>query len=271
MSCQTSWSPNLSPFWGVVAAFHCATWHPLPSPQPLISWIPNTHYSGLYGLMKLVLPSILPLSLARVIVLDTDVTFSSDIAELWALFAHFSGETPATLPWPAPSPAYPGSCCGLARSPHLQAAPSCPPLPDKQVVGLVENQSDWYLGNLWKNHRPWPALGRGFNTGGHSGEGGRMGWAAGPQWWDGHRMLGSPQETLAALWKGLGMERTLPLCMFGPNGCGHLIISFKTPFSHLLHGKSPAITNCERTAGEGPSLPLYPRELWVIMSEPQKI
>lgn len=36
----------------------------------------------------------------------------------------------------------------------------------QQVLGLVENQSDWYLGNLWKNHRPWPALGRGFNTGG---------------------------------------------------------------------------------------------------------
>ncbi|XP_031229446.1 LARGE xylosyl- and glucuronyltransferase 2 isoform X5 [Mastomys coucha] len=94
--------------------------------KPLVSWIPNKHYSGLYGLMKLVLPSILPLSLARVIVLDTDVTFSSDIVELWALFDRFS---------------------------------------DKQVVGLVENQSDWYLGNLWKNHRPWPALGRGFNTG----------------------------------------------------------------------------------------------------------
>lgn len=38
---------------------------------------------------------------------------------------------------------------------------------DKQVIGLVENQSDWYLGNLWKNHKPWPALGRGFNTGEH--------------------------------------------------------------------------------------------------------
>ncbi|XP_007944753.1 LARGE xylosyl- and glucuronyltransferase 2 [Orycteropus afer afer] len=50
-------------------------------------------------------------------------------------------------------------------SPKPQAASSCPPLPDKQVIGLVENQSDWYLGNLWKNHRPWPALGRGFNTG----------------------------------------------------------------------------------------------------------
>ncbi|XP_012500658.1 PREDICTED: glycosyltransferase-like protein LARGE2 [Propithecus coquereli] len=94
--------------------------------KPQISWIPNKHYSGLYGLMKLVLPGALPPGLARVIVLDTDVTFASDIAELWALFAHFS---------------------------------------DKQVIGLVENQSDWYLGNLWKNHRPWPALGRGFNTG----------------------------------------------------------------------------------------------------------
>ncbi|XP_021495016.1 xylosyl- and glucuronyltransferase LARGE2 isoform X3 [Meriones unguiculatus] len=59
--------------------------------KPLISWVPNKHYSGLYGLMKLVLPSVLPLSLARVIVLDTDVTFSSDIAELWTLFAQFSG------------------------------------------------------------------------------------------------------------------------------------------------------------------------------------
>ncbi|KAG8519564.1 LARGE xylosyl- and glucuronyltransferase 2 [Galemys pyrenaicus] len=93
---------------------------------PQVSWIPNKHYSGLYGLMKLVLPRVLPAGLARVIVLDTDVTFASDIAELWALFAHFS---------------------------------------DKQVIGLVENQSDWYLGNLWRNHRPWPALGRGFNTG----------------------------------------------------------------------------------------------------------
>lgn len=25
-------------------------------------------------------------------------------------------------------------------------------------MGLVENQSDWYLGKIWKNHRPWPAL-----------------------------------------------------------------------------------------------------------------
>ncbi|KAM9660103.1 xylosyl- and glucuronyltransferase LARGE2 isoform 3-T3 [Trichechus inunguis] len=103
--------------------FH--TWM-VPAVRSQVSWIPNTHYSGLYGLLKLVLPDALPPDLVRVIVLDTDITFASDIAELWAFFAHFS---------------------------------------DKQMIGLVENQSNWYLGNLWKNHRPWPALGRGFNTG----------------------------------------------------------------------------------------------------------
>ncbi|PKK31730.1 glycosyltransferase-like 1B [Columba livia] len=76
--------------------------------------------------MKLTLTKALPSSLSKVIVLDTDITFATDIAELWAVFGKFS---------------------------------------DKQVIGLVENQSDWYLGNLWKNHKPWPALGRGFNTG----------------------------------------------------------------------------------------------------------
>ncbi|XP_063072899.1 xylosyl- and glucuronyltransferase LARGE1-like [Engraulis encrasicolus] len=91
-----------------------------------VSWIPNKHYSGIYGLMKLVLTKALPSDLKQVIVLDTDITFATDIAELWAVFHKFTGQ---------------------------------------QVLGLVENQSDWYLGNLWKNHRPWPALGRGFNTG----------------------------------------------------------------------------------------------------------
>ncbi|KAM6311601.1 xylosyl- and glucuronyltransferase LARGE2 [Aegotheles albertisi] len=94
--------------------------------KPEVSWIPNKHYSGIYGLMKLTLTKALPSSLSKVIVLDTDITFATDIAELWAVFGKFS---------------------------------------DKQVIGLVENQSDWYLGNLWKNHKPWPALGRGFNTG----------------------------------------------------------------------------------------------------------
>ncbi|XP_069821440.1 xylosyl- and glucuronyltransferase LARGE2 [Dendropsophus ebraccatus] len=94
--------------------------------KPEVSWIPNKHYSGIYGLMKLTLTKTLPSDLTKVIVLDTDITFATDIAELWAIFRKFTGE---------------------------------------QVLGLVENQSDWYLGNLWKNHKPWPALGRGFNTG----------------------------------------------------------------------------------------------------------
>lgn len=91
-----------------------------------VSWIPNKHYSGVYGLMKLTLPKVLPDSLDKVIVLDTDVTFATDIAELWSIFSKFQ---------------------------------------HKQSIGLVENQSDWYLGKLWKKHRPWPALGRGYNTG----------------------------------------------------------------------------------------------------------
>ncbi|XP_076311862.1 xylosyl- and glucuronyltransferase LARGE2s-like isoform X2 [Tachypleus tridentatus] len=94
--------------------------------QGEVSWIPNKHYSGIYGLMKLVLTKALPETLEKVIVLDTDVTFATDIAELWGIFRKFTS---------------------------------------KQAIGLVENQSDWYLGKLWKNHRPWPALGRGFNTG----------------------------------------------------------------------------------------------------------
>ncbi|RWS09293.1 glycosyltransferase-like protein LARGE1, partial [Dinothrombium tinctorium] len=93
--------------------------------QSDVSWIPNKHYSGVYGLMKLVLPKALPDTIDKVIVLDTDITFATDIAQLWKLFSKMA---------------------------------------DK-ALGLVENQSDWYLGKLWKNHRPWPALGRGFNTG----------------------------------------------------------------------------------------------------------
>ncbi|PVD33722.1 hypothetical protein C0Q70_04982 [Pomacea canaliculata] len=70
--------------------------------------------------------SFYPADSIKVIVLDTDVTFETDIAELWKIFRVLKG---------------------------------------KQAIGLVENQSDWYLGKLWKNHQPWPALGRGFNTG----------------------------------------------------------------------------------------------------------
>ncbi|XP_053141501.1 xylosyl- and glucuronyltransferase LARGE2 isoform X3 [Hemicordylus capensis] len=56
-----------------------------------VSWIPNKHYSGIYGLMKLTLTKALPADLSKVIVLDTDITFATDIAELWAVFGKFSG------------------------------------------------------------------------------------------------------------------------------------------------------------------------------------
>lgn len=94
--------------------------------QEDVVWISNKHYSGVFGLMKLTLPKTLPQNLTKVIVLDTDVTFATDIAELWKIFSI---------------------------------------LKRKKAIGLVENQSDWYLGKLWKNHRPWRAIGRGLNTG----------------------------------------------------------------------------------------------------------
>jgi glycosyltransferase-like protein LARGE len=106
--------------------------HTIYSAAPVmerVSWVPNRHYSGVYGLMKLVLPTVLPKDITKVIVLDTDVTFASDIAELWAEFKNMKFQE------------------------------------TKAAAGLVENQSDWYLGKIWKNHKPWPAIGRGFNTG----------------------------------------------------------------------------------------------------------
>lgn len=57
-------------------------------------------------------------------------------------------------------------CVSLSQCFSYSPSPALPvSVSGQQVLGLVENQSDWYLGNLWKNHRPWPALGRGFNTG----------------------------------------------------------------------------------------------------------
>ncbi|XP_040569954.1 xylosyl- and glucuronyltransferase LARGE2s isoform X1 [Lepeophtheirus salmonis] len=91
-----------------------------------VNWVPNKHYSGIYGLLKLTLPKVLS-NVSKIIVLDTDVTLATDISKLWKYFSNFEVD---------------------------------------QCLGLVENQSDWYIpGKLWKNHRPWPALGRGFNTG----------------------------------------------------------------------------------------------------------
>lgn len=70
------------------AAFVLLLWF-----QSEVSWIPNKHYSGIYGLMKLTLATALPPHLSRVIVLDTDITFATDIAELWGVFRKFTGES----------------------------------------------------------------------------------------------------------------------------------------------------------------------------------
>ncbi|XP_055231334.1 xylosyl- and glucuronyltransferase LARGE1 isoform X1 [Gorilla gorilla gorilla] len=140
-----------------------------------VSWIPNKHYSGIYGLMKLVLTKTLPANLERVIVLDTDITFATDIAELWAVFHKFkepAGSLETALAEEKTRLRFlilavtemPSNLVALCKSLNL-TEPHVSHLQSQQVLGLVENQSDWYLGNLWKNHRPWPALGRGYNTG----------------------------------------------------------------------------------------------------------
>ncbi len=103
------------------------TFYTIEDFQSNVSWIPNLHYSGVYGLMKLSLPSILPATLDKVAVLDVDTMLTADIAHLWAFFKVIERQ--------------------------------------RKLFGLVENQSDWYLGKLWEGHKPWPALGRGFNTG----------------------------------------------------------------------------------------------------------
>lgn len=55
-----------------------------------VQWIPNAHYSGVFGLAKLLYPDILPSSLNQVIVLDSDLTFLCDVAELWSMFQNMT-------------------------------------------------------------------------------------------------------------------------------------------------------------------------------------
>ncbi|KAA0196273.1 hypothetical protein HAZT_HAZT000818 [Hyalella azteca] len=112
--------------WNIPHGSLSVSFHDIVPLTDLISWVPNKHYSALYGLVKLTLNKALPRSLDKVIVLDTDITVATDIAQLWSYFAK---------------------------------------LKPQQLFGLGENQSDWYLGKLWKSHRPWPAVGRGYNTG----------------------------------------------------------------------------------------------------------
>uniref|UniRef100_A0AAF5PGR8 Glycosyltransferase-like protein LARGE2 n=1 Tax=Wuchereria bancrofti TaxID=6293 RepID=A0AAF5PGR8_WUCBA len=91
------------------------------------SWIPNRHYSGRYGFLKLILNDILPADVDKVITLDTDALIMDDIAQLWSFFSKMTS---------------------------------------LQAIGLVENLSNWYLINRNTSQRiVWPAWGRGFNSG----------------------------------------------------------------------------------------------------------
>lgn len=56
---------------------------------PDVRWVPNSHYSGLYGLLKLTFDKFIPKEVDKIIVLDTDLTFISDINDLWQLFSEF--------------------------------------------------------------------------------------------------------------------------------------------------------------------------------------
>ncbi|XP_057340323.1 xylosyl- and glucuronyltransferase LARGE1-like [Microplitis mediator] len=95
---------------------------------PKVSWVRNKHYSGVYGLLKLILPEIL--SIEKVVLLDTDVTVLNDIYDLWKIFHEMDSDNK-----------------------------------NKYELALAENQSDWYIKISESGQRPWPAIGRGFNTG----------------------------------------------------------------------------------------------------------
>ncbi|XP_054015181.1 xylosyl- and glucuronyltransferase LARGE1-like isoform X3 [Hylaeus anthracinus] len=57
---------------------------------PKVSWIPNKHYSGVYGLLKLILPDAMRVD--KVLVFDTDVTVLNDVGLLWRSFENFEDD-----------------------------------------------------------------------------------------------------------------------------------------------------------------------------------
>lgn len=80
---------RLNVFWHILCILYTAevSFYLADNVVPDVSWIPNKHYSGVYGLLKLTLPKVLPDTLQKAIVLDTDVTFATDIAALWKIFS----------------------------------------------------------------------------------------------------------------------------------------------------------------------------------------
>ncbi|UMM40383.1 hypothetical protein L5515_017037 [Caenorhabditis briggsae] len=54
-----------------------------------VKWIPNSHYSKYYGLSKLLIPEILPDTLGKIMFVDIDFVFRTDIFHLWQMFRNF--------------------------------------------------------------------------------------------------------------------------------------------------------------------------------------
>ncbi|CAJ0575904.1 unnamed protein product, partial [Mesorhabditis spiculigera] len=90
-----------------------------------VQWIPNNHYSRHFGLIKLLLAHILPRTLERILLLDTDLLIVGSIDDLIEDFDN---------------------------------------LKNGRIYGLAENLSRWYTTED-PVHHVWPALGSGFNTG----------------------------------------------------------------------------------------------------------
>ncbi|GAA51264.1 glycosyltransferase-like protein LARGE [Clonorchis sinensis] len=56
----------------------------------VLKLIPNTHPAGVWGLLKLEIPSLLPETVSKVIVVDCDTLWNADVQELWLQFNTFT-------------------------------------------------------------------------------------------------------------------------------------------------------------------------------------
>lgn len=140
------------------------------------------------------------------IVLDTDVSFATDIAELWKMFSFLNGLKVGFVWYNRKSSVFEICMLGVSKQYWNNCTPKIQREREREgndnafefdfgkkqislfhlaflsrfknweiyltcmkwvihifshfikVLGLVENQSDWYLGKIWKNHIPWPAL-----------------------------------------------------------------------------------------------------------------
>ncbi|CAL8081043.1 unnamed protein product [Calicophoron daubneyi] len=64
--------------------------YPLEPHLDKVNWIKTGHPAGLPGFTKILVPEILPQTLRKVIVIDSDALFNEDIGNLWAHFERFN-------------------------------------------------------------------------------------------------------------------------------------------------------------------------------------